>query len=708
MTISNTASSVTVLGNGTQTTFNYGFLIPVGSNFALYYEDASGNVTTLDPSVYAVNGVGNATGGTFEYPLGGGTPIAAGTSLTLTREVPDQQQTSLGNQGAYYPAVVEGALDWIVMQIQDLAGKVGRSILGSPVDGALPALASAKQRANTYLAFDSNGNPIASPGGSGTVPISTAMQPVVEAASTDAALEGMGVSSAVLPVIKEVTTDGALEALGVSASMLSVVKAATTLESLGEQGAGVPVSDAAALRAATAASLPGSLVYLRGYAQAGGGGAGVFQYDSTDSASADNKGTIIVDASGRRWKRSFSGAVNVRWFGAKGDGATDDTAAIQAAVNYTLGVANGGAVYLPTGVYIVSSTITAPNSQNVSLRIFGDGKPSQIKYSGASTVKLFNCGSSTATFGSEYIFEDICFAQPAGGSVSSIYLQNVNGAKIRRVFFYNQNTGVLLDSSYSVTFTECLFYAAVADAITTINTGTNNLIIDKCQFSTCGTALNIIGGGHNIVVRDSDFESNTLAMGITNYTSVLFEGNYVEGQTNAYLFFGGTNYSVDIRQNWFGANTVTSPIGNISGGSFTGNTLYNCAWGFSSTAIDVDCGENYIFGSATLGASPFNTVSSFLNSWTQGSTQVGYKKRSDGAVEIRGQLINGGNAGATAFVLPAEYRPPQNLTFAVTSQGTYGLGSCVVGANGNVVPNFAGGSTGSYVNLDGITFTAAN
>ena len=99
--------------------------------------------------------------------------------------------------------------------------------------------------------------------------------------------------------------------------------------------------------------------------------AGVFQYDPTDTTSADNGGTIIVGADGRRWKRDFIGAVNIKWFGAKGDWngvtGTDDTAAIQAALNslptmtysdpvqtYTNG---GGEIFAPRGSYLVTDTL---------------------------------------------------------------------------------------------------------------------------------------------------------------------------------------------------------------------------------------------------------------------------------------------------------------------------------------------------------------
>lgn len=55
-----------------------------------------------------------------------------------------------------------------------------------------------------------------------------------------------------------------------------------------------------------------------------------------------------ADGSTGAWVRKFSGFVDVRWFGAKGDGVTDDTAAFAAAF-YA-----GSWVYAPRGTYVVS------------------------------------------------------------------------------------------------------------------------------------------------------------------------------------------------------------------------------------------------------------------------------------------------------------------------------------------------------------------
>ena len=96
---------------------------------------------------------------------------------------------------------------------------------------------------------------------------------------------------------------------------------------------------------------------------------GIFGW-STDTTSADNGGTVIVPTAMPRtgcWKRIFSGALNVKWFGAMGDGLTLDTTAVLAAVRAT---SDGGAIYFPAGVYKIDSPID-PGIKALALR--GDG-----------------------------------------------------------------------------------------------------------------------------------------------------------------------------------------------------------------------------------------------------------------------------------------------------------------------------------------------
>ncbi len=63
--------------------------------------------------------------------------------------------------------------------------------------------------------------------------------------------------------------------------------------------------------------------------------AGQFTVDDSDITSADNGGTILVAANGKRWKRVFEGNVQASWFGVTYDGVTDDLPAMQSACDYT-------------------------------------------------------------------------------------------------------------------------------------------------------------------------------------------------------------------------------------------------------------------------------------------------------------------------------------------------------------------------------------
>ncbi|WP_118952822.1 glycosyl hydrolase family 28-related protein [Taibaiella helva] len=95
-----------------------------------------------------------------------------------------------------------------------------------------------------------------------------------------------------------------------------------------------------------------------GYYEAGDGGGGTFYWDAL-SAEDPDLGTIFqLNASSApgRWKRLYAPPLNVKWFGAKGDGIADDTAAIHAAINYS-------------GALAPQSTIFATSSQGAGYTV---------------------------------------------------------------------------------------------------------------------------------------------------------------------------------------------------------------------------------------------------------------------------------------------------------------------------------------------------
>ena len=71
------------------------------------------------------------------------------------------------------------------------------------------------------------------------------------------------------------------------------------------------------------------------------------------------------------WEEFEQRQINVKWFGAKADGITDDKLAFQSAVDFAHSI-GGATIFMPTGTYMIKSGITWKS--NVSLKGAGVGK----------------------------------------------------------------------------------------------------------------------------------------------------------------------------------------------------------------------------------------------------------------------------------------------------------------------------------------------
>lgn len=149
------------------------------------------------------------------------------------------------------------------------------------------------------------------------------------------------------------------------------------------------------------------------------GKEGNWYYDSTDTTTADNTGTVLVTADGKRIKRIFNDFVNITWFGAIGDNTTDNTTFIQSALN-----ANGK-VLIPKGTFI-SSNLTL-NSKNTLL---GTGESSIIKFKSGSTGYFLNGDTRDGILITEVLIDGGNITNYSStatiGTRSGIYLNAVN------------------------------------------------------------------------------------------------------------------------------------------------------------------------------------------------------------------------------------------------------------------------------------------
>lgn len=316
------------------------------------------------------------------------------------------------------------------------------------------------------------------------------------------------------------------------------------------------VSDIATLRSTPVTTV--NNVELRYYSTLGDGGGGFF-YGATGGSYTDNGGTIITTGLGvtaaSAWIRvhtqatpqgAEAGPVSVRWFGAQGNGSTDDTAAIQRALTYSRNVR------IPAGRYVVSSTLTA----GYGAQIIGDGPEVTLLQRTANYSDTISFASAGAARVSGIWFYKPQSVSPPAPPASITYPVVSGSCHIRMAY----GTGAIIDNCYfnlmpygviiqncSITKIEfCRFTglwdpanAAAQESIASIylqSGGTYNV--------TIWIKNNNIAGGY------SDATGRTTTIGSVTYSS----GGFTLG--GKYGIFCEAAEDLYITDNYFGGQTI--------------------------------------------------------------------------------------------------------------------------------------------------------
>lgn len=174
------------------------------------------------------------------------------------------------------------------------------------------------------------------------------------------------------------------------------------------------VATISALRAYNVVAAPGTLT-VQGYASTADGGEGIFELNVGDITSADNGGTIIVDALGRRWYRIYAGLLDPYWFGAKGDGTTDDSGPLAAADNAAVAAKSGLMINATHNVATNLTLSSVPFFQGGSL-VLNASVTIQKGIIAAENMQIFSGTGALALNGQRgFVYPEWCGAQAGGG-----------------------------------------------------------------------------------------------------------------------------------------------------------------------------------------------------------------------------------------------------------------------------------------------------
>ena len=518
MTVSTTGLRVTHLGNGATVAFSfpYRFLANGDLDVTLIQSDGTEVTQTLNTD-YTVTGAGVESGGTVTMNVA----PATGEKLFIRRELELTQEIDYITGDRFPAETHETALDRLTMIAQQLDEGVSRALKITSVDadaGVDPSL------------------PPVSPGDAFT------WSP-----------DGTGFVN--LPLrFGSLTPEDVIVAPNI-----------------------------ALLR--TLSGADGGYAFVAGYYAAGDGGGGpirVWKSGEAPGTYVDNGGPIIVptggDGSGA-WVWEYSGAVNVRWFGAVGDGVTDDTDSINGAIALA---GQYGTVVFPDGQksFLISSELVQLDGQQW---IFEGGQRASklLKGYNGNVIKTATLGRLISPFvdgnGATYTGTNIVI--PSG--TFSQYLENVRTVSSQGpgiLFEKNAGGGNRINGSEGdTTSPETVGVISLTEDTTAVPRFWNDVYLS-------GGVLDLTGGGNGLSV--SNFYIRDI---LTGYT----------GPTRSALFKMSNGRFADLG----GTSTLTAADAYFTNTSFATNLTLD------------DCQGVKFSPTCTLDGITENTANSRFNSW---------------------------------------------------------------------------------------------
>jgi hypothetical protein len=344
------------------------------------------------------------------------------------------------------------------------------------------------------------------------------------------------------------------------------------------------------------------------------GREGIFNLRSGDysaQVTADTNEGIYIEAddtpsTSGAWVRSYDGEVFANWFGAKGDGATDDTSAIKAAIALLAPATIGsGSVYTRSpilafqpGSYLLSDEIGVNN--NLVLEAKG-----LVTFTGNVSSTTHKCG---------FYLGD------------SSYLSNNNGyweITLRGLSFNlsGHDYCALSKGIRTPRFEDCHFAGGAAASLR-VEQAWNNGWARGCSFAGPGAGSATVGAyvtdSSNIFVLDGNYfagyaNASSIAAVVRDSSGVKVLSNDFEYNANQLLVYAASTNcnNICVEHNWFeGASQFNVKFDNTSNGfagtSFINNSVYGTPTGNLEFGVT---GGTGVFTGAIIAANTFNSPS---------------------------------------------------------------------------------------------------
>lgn len=207
MTVSSTTRSVSFSCNGSTYSFDFPFKIFEEGDIRVFIRDSDGVETelTYTTNFEVSNDAGSYESGgtvtTVSYATGARATYAwaSGNTLIIMRDLDRTQETDYVQNTKINMGTLENDFDRAMMIIQEIDEIADRALVAPIEDGSLDmTLPLATDRASRYLAFDSDGEPIASGGGPGDVPVSSFVEAMLDKTSAADFLTAIGLDTDLL------------------------------------------------------------------------------------------------------------------------------------------------------------------------------------------------------------------------------------------------------------------------------------------------------------------------------------------------------------------------------------------------------------------------------------------------------------------------------------------------------------------------------